>query len=174
TFGARRSGNLEASGADQEHEATPRRSPTRVDRGIPSRAHGCARSTTCHHRRIGFLEGRGGQVKVTDILASIDQGTMALPEFQRGYVWSRDQVRGLMQSLYKRYPVGSLLVWQTQADVTALKGAQPPFGNIVQLLLDGQQRVTTLYGIMRGEAPPFFQGNEKAFNDLYFDLRTET
>src|SRR6476620_9565059 len=113
-------------------------------------------------------------MKATDILASIDQGTMALPEFQRGSVWSRDQVRGLMQSLYKRYPVGSLLVWQTQADVTALKGGQPPFGNVVNLLLDGQQRVTTLYGIMRGEAPPFFQGNEKAFKDLHFDLRTET
>lgn len=97
-------------------------------------------------------------MKVTDILSSIDMGTMALPEFQRGYVWSRDQVRGVMQSLYKQYPVGSLLVWQTQADVTALKGDQQPFGSIVNLLLDGQQRVTTLYGVMRGEAPPFFQG----------------
>lgn len=112
-------------------------------------------------------------MKVTDILASIDQGTMALPEFQRGYVWTRDQVRALMQSLYKRYPVGSLLVWQTEAGITALKGAQPPFGNIVQLLLDGQQRATTLYGIMRGQEPPFFQGNENAFRDLYFDLRSE-
>ena len=36
---------------------------------------------------------------------------MALPEFQRGYVWNRDQVRGLFDSLYKRHPVGGLLVW---------------------------------------------------------------
>lgn len=112
-------------------------------------------------------------MKVVDILASIDQGTMALPEFQRGYVWSRDQVRGLMQSLYKRYPVGSLLVWQTQTEI-AVKGDKPLFGNTVQLLLDGQQRITTLYGIMRGEAPPFFQGNAKAFTSLYFNLDSET
>src|SRR4051812_818209 len=98
-------------------------------------------------------------MKISDILASIDQGTMALPEFQRGYVWSRDQVRGFMQSLYRQYPVGTLLVWKTQSDITELRGNQPPFGNIVQLLLDGQQRITSLYGILRGEAPKFFQGN---------------
>jgi len=43
------------------------------------------------------------------ILDHIDSGHMALPEFQRGYVWNRDQVRGLFDSLYKRHPVGCLL-----------------------------------------------------------------
>ena len=42
-------------------------------------------------------------------LDHIDNGHMALPEFQRGYVWNRDQVRGLFDSLYKCHPVGSLL-----------------------------------------------------------------
>lgn len=49
-------------------------------------------------------------MKIATVLDLIDLGGMALPEFQRGYVWNRDQVRGLMQSLYRRYPVGSLLV----------------------------------------------------------------
>jgi len=40
---------------------------------------------------------------------------MALPEFQRGYVWNRDQVRGLFDSLYRRHPVGGLLVWATES-----------------------------------------------------------
>jgi hypothetical protein len=44
----------------------------------------------------------------------------------------------------------------------------------VKLLLDGQQRVTSLYGLVRGHAPEFFQGNAKAFLDLYFNLKTET
>jgi uncharacterized protein with ParB-like and HNH nuclease domain len=39
-----------------------------------------------------------------------------LPEFQRGYVWNRDQVRELMRSLYRGYPVGGLLTWEIQAD----------------------------------------------------------
>jgi hypothetical protein len=54
-------------------------------------------------------------MKVSTILDYIDGGHMALPEFQRGYVWNRDQVRGLMGSLYRRHPVGSLLVWGTEA-----------------------------------------------------------
>ena len=48
-------------------------------------------------------------MKIEHILHNIDYGTVALPEFQRGYVWNRDQVRGLMHSLYRRYPIGSLL-----------------------------------------------------------------
>ena len=52
-------------------------------------------------------------MKVETILDQIDLGSMALPEFQRGYVWNRDQVRGLMYSLYRKHPVGSLLVWVT-------------------------------------------------------------
>ena len=45
-------------------------------------------------------------MKVSTILDHIDSGHMALPEFQRGYVWNRDQVRGLFDSLYRRHPVG--------------------------------------------------------------------
>jgi len=48
-------------------------------------------------------------MKIQTILDQIDIGSIALPEFQRGYVWNRDQVRGLMHSLYKRHPVGSLM-----------------------------------------------------------------
>jgi uncharacterized protein with ParB-like and HNH nuclease domain len=54
-------------------------------------------------------------MQISTILDHIDSGYMALPEFQRGYVWNRDQVRGLMDSLYRRHPVGSLLVWATKS-----------------------------------------------------------
>ena len=55
-------------------------------------------------------------MKVSTILDHIDSGGMTLPNFQRGYVWNRDQVRGLMDSLYHRHPVCSLLVWATSSD----------------------------------------------------------
>ena len=61
-------------------------------------------------------------MKITTILDHIDGGHMALPEFQRGYVWNREQVRGLMGSLYRGHPVGSLLVWATQAEGAAHRG----------------------------------------------------
>ncbi len=114
-------------------------------------------------------------MKIGTILEQIDLGKMALPEFQRGYVWNRDQVRGLMDSLYRRHPVGGLLVWETNVDRAATRGnGTPPAGGWVDLLLDGQQRITTLYGIVRGSPPRFFDGNAAAFSGLHFNMVDET
>jgi len=110
--------------------------------------------------------------KFSAILDQVDAGTVLLPEFQRGYVWNRDQVRGLMRSLYKGYPVGSLLVWETDAAHQAVRGVAPASGTR-SLLLDGQQRVTTLYGVVRGTPPAFFEGDPQAFRNLRFNVETE-
>ena len=112
-------------------------------------------------------------MKVSTILDHIDSGDMALPKFQRGYVWNRDQVRALMDSLYRRHPVGSLLVWATAADGASYRGDQELTPGVVRLLLDGQQRITSLYGTIRGEAPAFFDGDARAFTDLYFHIGNE-
>ena len=112
--------------------------------------------------------------KLAAILDQIDSGSVLLPEFQRGYVWNRDQVRGLMRSLYRGYPVGGLLTWETQADGSVVRGAAATTPTLRVLILDGQQRVTTLYGISRGRPPAFFQGDEKAFSGLRFNVEDET
>lgn len=112
-------------------------------------------------------------MQIDMILHSIDQGQFALPEFQRGYVWNRDQVRALMDSLYKRHPVGSLLVWNTESHNADHRGDGSLAPGVVKLLLDGQQRITSLYGIIRGKAPRFFQGDERSFTDLYFHIGDE-
>lgn len=112
-------------------------------------------------------------MKIAAILSQVDLNTIALPEFQRGYVWNRDQVRGLMRSLYHKYPAGSLLTWITRGDMTATRGSPAPTLGTVSLLLDGQQRITSLYGVMRGKPPKFFDGNAKAFTGLYFNLDSE-
>ncbi len=115
-------------------------------------------------------------MKIKYLLESIDHGTVVLPEFQRGYVWSRNQVKSLFQSLYQRFPVGSLLTWSTRADETELRGSSVSGSDNVKLLLDGQQRVTSLYGVLRGKPPQFFEDAEraKAFTGLYFNLESET
>jgi uncharacterized protein DUF262 len=112
-------------------------------------------------------------MKVRTILDSIDNGAVALPEFQRGHVWNRSQVRGLMDSLYRGHPVGSLLTWQTRTESAVARGDGGLQPGTVQLLLDGQQRITTLYGIIRGRPPRFFDGNAQAFRDLRFHLDDE-
>jgi len=112
-------------------------------------------------------------LKISTILDHIDNGYMALPEFQRGYVWNRDQVRGLMQSLYRRHPVGSLLVWVTQSEGAPARGDAPLAPGVVKLLLDGQQRITSLYGVVRGRPPRFFDGKTQTFSGLHFHLDSE-
>lgn len=114
-------------------------------------------------------------MKIATLLDFIDHGTVVLPEFQRGYVWSRDQVKGLFQSLYQRFPIGGLLIWETTADSAALRGSEVGNAKTVKLLLDGQQRVTSLYGVMRGKPPEFFEDSHKArsFTGLHFNMETE-
>lgn len=99
---------------------------------------------------------------------------MALPEFQRGYVWNRDQVRGLFDSLYRRHPVGGLLVWATESGGATYRGDAPIAAGVVKLILDGQQRITSLYGVVRGQPPKFFDGHASAFTGLRFHLDTQT
>src|SRR5207244_11779284 len=113
-------------------------------------------------------------MKIQTILDQIELGAIALPEFQRGYVWNRDQVRGLMNFLYRQHPVGGLLVWVTQTESAEARGGGPLAPGSVKLLLDGQQRVTSLYGIMRGKPPRFFDGNVTVFTGLHFHLEDES
>lgn len=113
-------------------------------------------------------------MKITTVLDHIDSGHMALPEFQRGYVWNRDQVRGLFEALYRRHPVGGLLVWATEASTAQHRGDGALVAGIVKLLLDGQQRITSLYGVIRGRPPQFFDGNAQAFTGLHFHLGLQT
>ncbi|TVT51625.1 MAG: DUF262 domain-containing protein [Azoarcus sp. PHD] len=113
-------------------------------------------------------------MKISTILDHIDSGHMALPEFQRGYVWNREQVRGLFDSLYKRHPVGGLLVWATESQGADHRGGGALAAGIVKLLLDGQQRMTSLYGVVRGHPPKFFDGNGQAFTGLRFHLEEQS
>ena len=112
-------------------------------------------------------------MNISTLFDHIDSGHMALPEFQRGFVWNRDQVRALMDSLYRRHPVGSLLVWVTKSETAQHRGEGQLAAGTVKLLLDGQQRITSLYGITRGKPPRFFDGNATAFTGLWFHLDRE-
>lgn len=112
-------------------------------------------------------------MKIIDILGQIDANQYALPEFQRGYVWNREQVKKLANSLYKGYPIGGILIWTTESDEKYTRGNIDKSNKSIKLILDGQQRITTLYGLIKGEEPSFFEGDSKAFKGLYFNLDTE-
>jgi Protein of unknown function DUF262 len=108
--------------------------------------------------------------KISELLSDIENQNLVLPEFQREYVWTREQAKQLMFSLYKGYPIGGLLVWKTDQP-PELKNVDrlPDKIGTIQVLLDGQQRLTTLHILMTGSIPIYYQ--EKDIDDDPRDLR---
>lgn len=93
-------------------------------------------------------------ITVQELVDKIQRGELVLPEIQRRYVWRATRVRDLLDSLYRGYPSGSILVWETDHAVpTQLMGvAQEQTATESKLLLlDGQQRLTSLSAVIRGE-----------------------
>ena len=112
-------------------------------------------------------------MKINQLLDGIEKFNLVLPEFQREYVWSKEQAKQLMVSLLKGYPVGGLLFWETNEPPELKNLDVPPekLGNI-NVILDGQQRLTTLYLLANGHIPPYYRpmdiNNDP--RDLYFHL----
>lgn len=97
-------------------------------------------------------------IAVRELVDMIDRGELRLPELQRRYVWPATRVRDLLDSLYRGYPSGAILVWETTADTPsrdlAVEQRVNAFGSH-KLLLDGQQRLTSLSAVLRGQPLKF-------------------
>jgi len=90
---------------------------------------------------------------VSLLVQSIEHGKIALPDIQRPFVWPAGKVRALFDSMYKGFPVGYLLFWETGADPGARQiGVGTPKAVPNLLIVDGQQRLTSLFAVMTGAA----------------------
>src|SRR5690349_842527 len=90
-------------------------------------------------------------LQLNPILKDVDNGLLKIPQFQRDVVWElTDSVR-LLDSIYRGFPIGSFVIWQTKEKLTdvrsigLLKLPDPPDNQLPSYLLDGQQRVTSIY-----------------------------
>ena len=110
---------------------------------------------------------------VEELVSDIQRGNIKKPEMQREYVWRATRVRDLLDSLYRGYPSGTILLWQTDEPVStadfAVKTEGGNLGTSV-LLLDGQQRLTSLSSVIRGE--PIIVREKKKLRpiDILFNL----
>jgi len=97
--------------------------------------------------------------RIASLLADVAKGNIKIPVFQREFVWKDDQIISLLDSIYQGYPVGSLLLWSTkerlkhERNVGGFKLPHTPEDYPVQYVLDGQQRLSTLYGVFNSDAP---------------------
>ncbi len=94
------------------------------------------------------------EATVEELVSKIERGELRLPEMQRRYVWRSSRVRDLLDSLYRGYPSGAILIWETDEVVPqqafAVEQQSNPYAK-TQLLLDGQQRLTSLSAVIRGK-----------------------
>lgn len=111
------------------------------------------------------------EATVEELVGMIESGKLRLPEMQRRYVWRSPRVRDLMDSLYRGYPSGAILLWETNEAVPlqdfAVAQKANPYRS-TQLLLDGQQRLTSLSAVIRGE-PVHVRGRSRPI-ELLFNL----
>ena len=110
---------------------------------------------------------------ITTYLENLRRGQYQIPTFQREVVWERDRVKRLWDSIYKFYPLGSILVWRTEIrlqnhrEIGGYLLHNEPSGGNFQYLLDGQQRTTALLTSMYGGR---IKGQESWDPHLYVDL----
>jgi len=92
-----------------------------------------------------------GQRSIASLMSDIEREVIALPDLQRPFVWEDTKVRDLLDSLFVGFPVGTLVFWHTSSDKEARAlGAERPGLRATTLVIDGQQRLTSLYAVMRG------------------------
>jgi len=112
-------------------------------------------------------------ITIQEILDQVHRGQIRIPAFQRGFVWDPERVAYLMDSLYKKYPFGSLLFWRTRAqlkverDLGPFQLPSPKADYPVDYVLDGQQRVTSIFGVFQTQLP---NDGSVFWRDIYFDL----
>ena len=111
------------------------------------------------------------EATVEELVGMIERGELRLPEMQRRYVWRSTRVRDLLDSLYRGYPSGAILLWETDEKVPlqdmAIKQSDNPYAS-TRLLLDGQQRLTSLAAVIRGKLVTV--GDRKKPIELLFNL----
>ncbi len=113
-------------------------------------------------------------MKILNIIEKIDNNGIFVPAFQREFVWKREHAKALINSLIKGYPTGTILTWETSNPPELKRADYKPEMGAVNLVLDGQQRITTLYMLLTGNIPPYYT-KEEIENDirgLYVNLYT--
>lgn len=105
---------------------------------------------------MNFEQPKPDSKKYSDLISEIQKGIIKIPKFQRDFVWSIEKTAKLLDSILKGYPIGTFILWQTDERINDIKNVgnlkipPTPDGTKVQYVLDGQQRITSLYAAYLG------------------------
>ncbi len=116
-------------------------------------------------------------ISLKDLMRDCHEGKLRLPDFQRGWVWDQDRIIELVASVSEAFPVGALMTLDAAGDVKfatdSIEGAPPSVKPLEAYLLDGQQRLTSLYQATYSEHPVRTKTQRKKPAEVYFyfDIR---
>ncbi len=112
----------------------------------------------------------------SSLMDDVSSGRLKIPQFQREFVWKIKKSADLLDSIVKLYPVGAFIFWKTKERLRSIKKIggldlpEPPRGDYVNFVLDGQQRITSLFAALKGEKIIRVDGKEEDFSEIYIDL----
>jgi len=112
------------------------------------------------------------KVSFDELLREVNKSLIQIPPFQREFVWETKRICFLLDSIYRGYPIGSFIFWKTSRrlphhrSIGGIPLAEVPPGSLIDFVLDGQQRITSLYAAIRGAG---IQGEKYTFS---FNLTT--
>lgn len=112
------------------------------------------------------------ELTIRALIERVGSGDIRIPAFQREFVWDPDQVSFLIDSIYKGFPIGTIVFWQTDERLNTEKKLgsfdlpEPKRDYPVNYVLDGQQRLTSLFSAFQTELSP----SDSAWVDIYLDL----
>jgi hypothetical protein len=113
------------------------------------------------------------------LVGAIEQGQIKIPQFQRDFVWTMQKSAGLIDSVIKGYPIGTFIFWRTKERLRSVKDIgkqvlpEPEQGEFVDYVLDGQQRLTSLFASLKGITLFREDGREDDFSKIFIDLESE-
>ena len=114
--------------------------------------------------------------KYSVLFNDIDVGRIKVPQFQRDFVWNKVQTAKLIDSILKGFPIGTFIFWKTKEELRHMRNIgnielpDPDSGDFVQYVLDGQQRITSLYAVRKGIRLSRDGGTEIDYKDIVIDL----
>src|ERR1700683_3172914 len=121
-------------------------------------------------------------VKIDKLVSRVADGDIKIPAFQRRFVWNQEQIIELLDSIYHDYPVGSILLWNSDDKLKATRNIcgfcipDREESYPVNYVLDGQQRLSTIYAVFskdRGQCPDEEEPVDLEKFEIYFDLDTK-
>lgn len=110
---------------------------------------------------------------VNQLIEKIDTGELGLPELQRPFIWKDSKVRDLFDSLMRGYPIGYLMLWECPAleKKKSIGVDSHSYDSPKEVIIDGQQRLTSLYAVMKGKKVINSKFDEKAIIISYNPLQ---